>query len=140
MQNLEQIRAKNALNAANDATFSGKANGEVIKKVPTLIQQNGILAALAFASETKKAGELKNPGHALVFASIFLHCAERNLLKKNANLTLKELANRGADLKNLMDDMSRQLFSGDSASLRNVTSEALAFLNYLRRFAKKDSE
>ena len=53
MKNLDQIRAANAMEAAKKK-MGAKEKGEVVKKVPTMIRDNGILGALAFARE---AGE-----------------------------------------------------------------------------------
>ena len=43
MQNLDQKRALNAMVAVRKYKPQGKNEGNVIKKVPTMIQQNGLL-------------------------------------------------------------------------------------------------
>ncbi len=112
MKNLEQIRAKNAL----DEKTIGKGAGDgdsVAKKVPTMIRENGFLGAMAFARE-------KGAGYADVFNAIIRH------LK-----SVKQLPDTAAD----MDGVLTYLCGKDAQTLRAVTAEAMAYLNYLRRFA-----
>ena len=112
MKNLEQIRAKNALEAAENGSykFSGPGDGDIVKKVPTMIMENGLLAAMAFAVEDKnKSG----------YEDVFKAC-------------LKHLS-VGKEVKEYLSDLTTK----DSSELRAVTSEIMAYLNYLRRFAKK---
>ena len=49
IENLDQIRARNAWNACNGRTFSNADGGEVVKKLSPMIRENGMLGALAFA-------------------------------------------------------------------------------------------
>lgn len=122
MRNLEQIRAKNAL-AWKDKIGTGKEGGRAVaKKVPAQIIQNGFLGALAFAIENKGSG------YENAFKAILEH-----LKKANCNQGLP-----CDDLQMFLD----ALCTKDAAVLRAVTAEALAYLNYLRRFAKpgKDEE
>jgi CRISPR/Cas system CMR-associated protein Cmr5 small subunit len=114
MKNLEQIRAKNALEAASKCKFTGKDDGKVVKKVPTMIMNNGLLAAAAFAAETPK-------GYKDVFNAIIVHLESTN------NLPGKE-----KQLQGFINDLCET----DSSELRQITSETIAYLNYLRRFAK----
>jgi len=123
MKNLDQIRAANAIHH-KDTVFPGAEGGEVVKKVPTLIRDNGMLAAAAFAAEPKgEEGKYKNPGHKKVFDCIIEHLASDGveILKKKMQL----------------EDFIQYLAAGDSAMLRNITAESMAYLNYLRRFARK---
>ena len=120
MKNYEQIRAKNALEAATGRSFKGANDGEVVKKIPTMIRENGFLGALAFAKETDD-----KTGHADVFRAIIEH------LK-----SVGRLPGGKSDLDGFLAD----LCSADAAVLRAVTSEAMAYLNYLRRFARKGRE
>ena len=120
MKNLDQIRAKNALEATTGTTFKGANDGEVVKKIPAMIRQNGILGALAFAKEN----DVKT-GHADVFRAIVKHMKE-----------LKRLPDAVA-AQGPLDGFIQHLCVADSAVLRATTDEALAYLNYLRRFAKK---
>lgn len=119
LQNLDQIRARNALEAATGRTFKGAGNGEVVKKIPTMIRENGILGALAFAIENDG-----KTSHADVFRAIIEHLKTVDRLPKV--------------------DVTVQLFmqylcKEPAATLRAVTAEALAYLNYLRRFARKNN-
>ncbi|WP_295807809.1 type III-B CRISPR module-associated protein Cmr5 [uncultured Victivallis sp.] len=125
MKNLDQIRAANAIRHQN-TVFPGAEGGEVVKKVPTMIRDNGMLAAAAFAAEPKGNGNYKNPGHKKVFDCIIEHLASNgvNLLERAMPL----------------EDFIRFLVGGDSAVLRNITTESMEYLNYLRRFARKKED
>lgn len=125
MKNLDQIRAANAIRHQN-TVFPGAEGGEVVKKVPTLIRDNGMLAAAAFAAEPKGNGNYKNPGHKKVFDCIIEHLASDgvNLLHKAVTL----------------EDFIQFLAESDSAVLRNITMEGMEYLNYLRRFARKKED
>lgn len=118
MENLDQIRAANALEAANGALFKGANDGEVVKKIPAMIRQNGFLGALAFAKENDG-----KTGHADVFRAIVKH--------------LKTLNRLSGQKRETVDGFILDLCASDAATLRAVTDEAMAYLNYLRRFAKK---
>ncbi|MEI6424776.1 MAG: type III-B CRISPR module-associated protein Cmr5 [Lentisphaerota bacterium] len=108
MQNLEQIRAKNALEAANNKEykFSGKNEGGVVKKIPAMIKDNGILATMAFSIET-------GGGYEDVFKAVIVHLGKK------------------IDTKSFM----KELASCNSSELRSITEETIAYLNYLRSFA-----
>ena len=111
MKNFEQIRAKNALNVV---IGKGENDGDSIaKKVPAMIRENGFLGALAFAKE-------KGKGYADVFNALIRH------LK-----SVGKLPDSVADI----DGLFKHLCDRDAATLRAVTAEAMAYLNYLRRFA-----
>jgi len=125
MNNLDQLRAKHALDAATGRTFKGANNGEVVKKIPAMIRQNGILGALAFAREN---AQNKKTDHADVFFAIIDH------LKK-----LKRI-DQSVPHEGSLDGFIRYLCGEDSVILRAVTEEAMAYLNYLRRFAKKEGD
>lgn len=121
MKNLDQIRAANALAAATGKTYQGVNEGEVVKKVPAMIRQNGILGALAFAKENEGKS-----GHAGVFLAIIAH--------------LKSIGRLPGKKKEQLDGFIGDLCEADSATLRAVTDESMAYLNYLRRFAKKGTD
>lgn len=116
MKNLDQIRAKNALEATQDTRFSGANNGEVAKKVPTMIMENGLIAAAAFAIETGK-------GYEGVFNAIIAHLHTVACLPGTGKMKLNGFV--------------EDLCNSDSSTLRKVTAETMAYLSYLRRFAKK---
>lgn len=123
MKNLEQIRAKNAFEAANNKAkyeFAGVNGGKAVaKKIPTQIRENGFLGAMAFAIETGK-------GYKAVFEAIIEHLAD-----VKCNFGIAETA---------PENFFRELSQKDADVLRTVTAEAMAYLNYLRRFAKGEKE
>jgi len=119
MKNLDQIRARNALAAAPNIG-KGAGDGEsVAKKVPTMIRENGILGAAAFALETGK-------GYEDVFNAIITHLADPEVAKIGQSCSLKEF----------IDWLSGNR-KATAVRLRDITAEAMAYLNYLRRFAGK---
>ena len=109
-QNLDQIRARNALAAKIGAGTEGGEN--VAEKIPVMIRDNGFIGAMAFAKE-------KGKGYADVFKAVISH--------------LKDV-NRLHGMSPEFDAFLCDLCEKDSAVLRSVTAEAMAFLNYLRRF------
>ena len=142
--NLEQIRARNAF-AERDGGFRGAQNGEVVKKIPTMIITGGFLGALAFASETKiqrQGGNnqirLVRRGYANVFAAIISHI---NRMREMEFEIVPAIQIDGRNDESLA--LSLQRFAAGICSadeLRAITAEAMAFLSYLRRFAKPDGE
>lgn len=119
MKNYEQLRAVNALDASQDKSgFGGVEGGRAVaKKVPAQIVQNGFLGALAFAIET-------GAGYETVFKAILKHLVS---VDKTYGIPVGSL-----------EDFLKGLCRKDADVLRAVTSEALAYLNYLRRFAVGD--
>lgn len=131
MQNLDQIRAKNAL-AAAQSKKRDRNNAETnqfefvradVAGFPALIIQNGLLAAFAYASEEGKT--------------------TRAGIKFACDRTAAHLAEHGIDvLRNqttsaaLIDALSRK--AATSLDLQRATSEVLAFFSYLKRFAAKE--
>ena len=121
-RNLEQIRAKNAL-AAADSIGKGKEGGRAVaKKVPAQIIQNGFLGALAFAIESSNDGKDDKNGYGNTFKAIQKHLKDIG----------KDIGVCDGDLKGFLDGLCGK----SAAELRMVTDETLAYLNYLRRFAK----
>ena len=116
--NLDQVRARNALKALKDrGDVGGKKGGDALSGFPALVVNNGLLATLAFSR--KQGG-----GHAAICTAIAEHlqAPEIALLKGAATL----------------DGLLNHLTAGSSEDLRLCTAEALAYLNYLRRFAKTE--
>lgn len=118
VQNLAQKRALNAIQAATN-TMSNVNGGEVVKKIPNLIIESGLLGALAFAIE-------KGEGFKKGFEAIHIHL--KNVGDPTAKHTLDITAWFNA------------LASCSAEQLRMTTSEAMAYLVYLRRFVKKDKK
>lgn len=115
--NYAQIRAKHAWEAAQDTVFQGKEGGEAVKKVPAMIIENGLLGAMAFAIE-------KGEGYSKTFEVLKEHLIEMDHPSVKA---IKDV-----------EGWFNKLVSSDAETLRLTTSECMAYLAYLRRFAKKD--
>ena len=131
MKNLEQIRAKNALEASNNGPFNGVNGGQIVKKIPTMILENGILATLAFALEKTDKGKYRNEDSKKVFDKIAKH------LNDPENTVI--LSTKAKDAESMKYYLSQDE-EVDSSILRAITSETNAFLNYFRRFAGKTGE
>lgn len=115
---LAQSRAANALNAARiEGMGLGQDGGNALSGFPMLVKTDGALAAFAFAVERKPNGERKQRGACLIVGAIAAHLSSLGIL--NAQTA---------------DDLVDELARGDSSLLRRATAEALAFLNYLKRF------
>jgi len=113
MQNLEQIRAAAALKPAEGLDRSA------VNKLPALIIANGLLATAAFC-QAEGGGE------------------NRRDMKRALDATAAHLARQdrvGASVKTT-EDLIKDLAGRDSHHLQQATAEALAFLAYLKRFAR----
>ena len=129
MKNLEQIRAKHALNFWHPAqgqppAARGVNEGDVISKLPSLVVSNGLLLTTAFAKS-------KGGGHEELMTAVFrfLCHTERALLPQPPQPRHGETQ---------LDTFIRLLTDGDDANsmrLQLATAEALAYLGYLKRFA-----
>jgi CRISPR type III-B/RAMP module-associated protein Cmr5 len=117
MQNLEQIRAAAALLVAEKTT---KAD---VNKLPAMIISNGLLATTAFANENTGT---KRPKMAAVMNGVAAHLANG----VHGLTVLKGCANASAMLERLSTQAT-------SAELQHATAEALAFIGFVKRFAKK---
>ena len=135
MKNLEQVRAANALRAIkriqeHDSKGKGDKGGDALTGLPALIVNNGLLATLAFSKSKSKTdkntGEYKKSGHEVICDEIAVHLGWEDIKLLHGKHTADGL------LAYLTNDDS------DSMRLRLCTAETLAFLNYLRRFAKAD--
>ena len=123
MKNLDQIRAKNALEAAEQPEkFAGANNGDIVKKVPPMIQQNGLLGTLAFAIDG-------NEGYAGIMKAVIKHLASKDLYPEIRNAFTSEV--------NLLNQFTKYLCTKDAAYLQALTAETLSYLNFLRRYAGK---
>jgi CRISPR/Cas system CMR-associated protein Cmr5 small subunit len=111
MQNLEQIRAAQAIEPAK------RMSRQVVSKVPSLIMTNGLLAAAAFAQAGDGRKEMQE-----VFAAVAEHLARQGILASGAK-----------DGAALIKDLSQK----SSQELQRATAESMAFLAYLKRFSKK---
>lgn len=121
LRNLAQIRALNAVDAAKDGVFAGQNGGEVAKKIPAYIIESGLLGALAFALE-------KGGGHRAVFEAVLEHLKSDGI----NDPTARNAAGPEAWFE--------ALANAPVSELRAATAETMAYLAFLRRFAKKGSK
>ena len=129
MKTLAQIRAANALlhRQLVQTALSQPGQGDALSGFPMLIKIDGLLAALAFATEQKRNQQgpdvRKHAADFAIASAIAAHLRH--------NQQDERIAITGAqDPDDLVDELAR----GDSALLRRAPAEALAFLNYLKRF------
>ena len=116
MQNLDQIRAA----AADQLLPLGKPHPfdrSDVLGIPALILTNGLLSAAAFCCED---GKDKRQGMKRAFNGVTCYLKSRGLTPAETGLAL-------------ISDLA----SKDSLTLQRATTEALAFLAYLKRFAMK---
>ena len=116
MQNLEQIRARNALAVG---PLSGDNKGEVIKKIAPLIRNHGLLATAAY-SFTEKEGWQK------AFDAVARHLADPDIAI---------VPNHCNDRAKLMEFLTDKTTT--SETLKLATAETMAWLTYATRFVKK---
>jgi hypothetical protein len=116
MQNLEQIRARNALKLG---VVAGDEGGEVIKKVAPLVLNNGLLATAAYSFA-------ESSGWPKVFDAIAQHLADPDI-----GIAPAWVKDRSSLMKFLTGAEST------SETLKIATSETMAWLVYARRFSKK---
>ena len=120
LQNLEQVRAKNAITfAKSPAEKRGKDGGEAIKKIPPMIMGNGLLASIAFAIEERKNGPAR-PGFVAIFDAIAKHLSCDSIGILSDTTSARQLVDKLAE--------------SDSQTLKLATAEALQWLGYARRF------
>jgi len=114
MKNLEQIRAAHALERSKDLDRSA------VNKLPAMILCNGLLATAAFC-DAEGGGDNRKDMKLSLDATAY-HLEQRGLIATGKN-----------SAKGLAEDLSGR----DSQHLQRATSEALAFISYLKRFAPK---
>lgn len=119
LENLEQARALNAFRACEGSVMGGVDGGEVVKKLPPMIRENGMLGALAYALGKADKGS----GYSNAFQAI---CEHLHAIGKVNSGTVEGLQN--------------ELMECPALKLRDVTSETMLFLDYMRRFAKKNDK
>lgn len=128
MQNLDQIRAAQALAAAD------KTSKQAVSKLPAMIMTNGLLASTAFACEKNDRGEPKRKTMKEAMEAVITHL--RFPIHGIAILSGCPTA----------DEMIKRLSAGSgqilatSLDLQRATAEALSFLSYLKRFATKEEK
>jgi len=119
VKNLAQIRAQNALAACRIPQMGlGQNGGNALSGFPMIIKAAGLLAAGAYAVETKANGNgPKQQGAQLILDHIAKHLHTLKICNAESAMDLVE-----------------ELAGGDATKLRRATAEALAYLNYLKRF------
>jgi len=123
--NLEQLRAANAYQAAQDKIFANEEGGQVVKKIPALIRTSGLLATLAFSIE-------KGAGFAEAMRAILRH------LQTGPSARFTNISAESASaLEDWLSALTGEAFT--SSELMEVISEIDAFLVYFRRFASKEA-
>lgn len=137
IQNLNQIRARHVLGFANQhkrydpdshayvTTIEGENGGEVVKKIPPVVMNYGLLSALAYSMETKvdsKTGRQKHHPWRIVFDGVADHLSSRDVAIIPSEKNTAEL---------LLDFLAEENTS--SAKLRDATDEAMLWLEFARR-------
>ena len=118
MQNLEQIRARNAL-AFSKMPLSGQQGGDVIKNIPHQILNHGLLAVAAFGFAERQEAVGK------VFDAVASHLADPDVAIIPRDCT---------DRVTLMNFLTGN--QATSETLKLATAEAMAWLSYAKRFVK----
>lgn len=118
MQNMNQIRACHALEFANAVIVKGKNGGEVVKKIPPVIMNNGLMAALAYSMDKNQKAWRD------VFDAVAVHLASAEVAmipqdKASAEMLLDYLAS-----------------DASSTVLRDITAETAEWFNFARRLIK----
>lgn len=121
LTNLEQVRAARALkDAENIIAHRSPGDGDQLSGYHSLIITNGLLATLAYSAD--KGGE-----HRLIAASLLghLHALQQAALFPGSPVP--------TELKAALTHISAE---ADNDLLRMMTAESMAYLNYLKRFAR----
>ena len=116
MRNLEQIRANNALGVKIER--DEKDSKSIAKKVPAMIMNNGLIGAAAFAQESNVEG----------YQCVF----ENGIIKHLRDKDIQLIQCKSCDIGEFIAELTKV----SSTKLRVITAEVMAYLNYLRRFAK----
>lgn len=129
---LEQERAQRAWACVEEVTNQSqdfkKKYGSLARKVPMLVLTNGLGQTLAFLLSKAKRHEPENKrsveakAHDLLFTHL-------------SNWVLEQVA-PGTDAGH--QNLLQWVLENDSVAYRRATIEALAFLNWLKRFAEAE--
>jgi len=129
---LEQQRAEWAWKCVQEVTSESqefkKKYGSLARKVPMLVLTNGLGQTLAFLLSKAKRHqpEEKRSAEAKVHDLLFVHLSK---------WVLDQVA---PGMSSGNDDLLQWVLRNDSAAYRRATTEALAFLNWLKRFAEAE--
>ena len=125
MQNLDQLRAAHAINWLKKANLNPDKPILVRRdaaKLPAMILSNGLLGTFAFACE---AGKDKRAGLKKTCEGIADHLKQPAIgLPEFSICTTPEI-------------FVEKLAEGEALTLQRATTEALAYLSYLKRYAPK---
>ena len=140
MQNLEQVRAHNALQFANRRlNFKNVEGGEVVSKIPSLILNHGLMAVAAWAYDKKLANHEKREeqvskrgrsdlpeqeGWGATFDALAQHLAD------------SEIQLAPAECKSVDALLGFLSEKANSESLKQCTIEAQKWLGYAKRFVR----
>jgi CRISPR type III-B/RAMP module-associated protein Cmr5 len=111
MQNLDQRRAAHAIDEAS------KTDRASVAKLPGMILTNGLLATLAFATEEGKEPRKKMR-------------AAADSIAQHLTKTIPEIGGASSG-----QALGTALAKGSDLTLQRATTEALAYLVYLKRYA-----
>ena len=108
LTNIDQIRAASALR--NNAVKKEEGEGDNLSGFPSLIINNGLIAAIAFAID-------KGNQHMRIATALAEHLNEQGVIKATSSATLRDA-----------------LCNCPASTLQRATRESLSFLSYLKRF------
>jgi len=121
---LEQDRARRAWRCVQEVTSRSqdfqKKYGSLARKAPMLILTNGLGQTLAFLRA--KGKDDSSNEHTVLFRQL-------------SNWVLDQV---GTDTKTDNSDLLQWVLEHDSVTYRRATTEALAFLTWLKRFAEAE--
>ena len=118
IESIEQLRARNAFASAKNVAARDD-EGDALSGFSSLIINNGLLPALAFALEKD------NSQHRRICDALAKHIVSMKQFAFNCNRS----DSSGSELQ-------AWLIEGDSFRLRQVAAEAMAYLAYLKRYAR----
>jgi len=116
MENLNRIRAKNAFEAAKDKRIANVNGGELVKKIPPLVINNGLIAVLAYAKGKN------NDAWESIIAAMSAHLQAMGIMPQEKK------------------DLLQFLLESDSRKLIRATDEILLWFAFFRRFATKSEQ
>jgi CRISPR-associated protein Cmr5 len=114
-QTLQQERALHAWQQIETVNGSDKEYGSLVRGLPAMIQHDGLAPTLAFLKAKKKDHHLR------VYNQL------------SAWFTPSENHHPPIEIKG---DLLEYLIKNNSTSYRQITTEALAYLSWLKRFAE----
>lgn len=132
---LDQIRVEVALKAKMNIT-RGNEGGDKIKNFPIMIQNNGLLGALAYAVErktrydkkTKKSVDLGPKNESEQDMANFICKYLNKISEHDYTVTGNKNLQKPEDLIGFLVECTPEQF-------RRIHAEVMAFMNYFRRFA-----